>query len=107
MSGAALALVISGALIHAFWNVQAKKASGGVPFIWLFGLVSVAMLAPIAGIRIYRADAAFDAPFLVAVAASAVIHVVYSYALQRGYRSGEFSVVYPIARGVAPMLSVI
>jgi len=86
--------------------VQAKKASGGVPFIWLFGLVSVVLLAPIAIVRLDAVWGAIDAAFIVAVVASAVIHVLYSYALQRGYRSGDFSVVYPVARGVAPMLSV-
>ncbi|MGE5616301.1 MAG: EamA family transporter, partial [Bacillota bacterium] len=106
MSPIALGLVVSGALLHAFWNVHAKKASAGVPFIWLFGLVSVVMLAPIAGVRFYEIGGSIDAHVAIAIVASAVIHVVYSYALQRGYRSGDFSVVYPIARGVAPLLSV-
>ena len=107
MSPIALVLVICGALLHAYWNVQAKKASaGGIPFIWLFGLVSVTMLAPVAIVRLDATWASIDVPFLVAVAASAIIHVLYSYALQRGYRSGDFSVVYPVARGVAPLLTV-
>lgn len=106
MSPIALVLVIAGALLHAYWNVQAKKASGGVPFIWLFGLVSVVLLTPLAGVRLASTWAAIDAPFVVAVVASAAIHVLYSYALQRGYRSGEFSTVYPVARGVAPLLTV-
>jgi uncharacterized membrane protein len=106
MSATALALVVSGALLHAFWNVQAKKASGGVPFIFLFGLVSVTLLGPIAAVRMLGANASIDGSTAVAIVASAVIHVVYSYALQRGYRSGEFSVVYPVARGVAPLITV-
>jgi uncharacterized membrane protein len=106
MSGVALALIVSGALLHAFWNVQAKKASGGVPFIFLFGLVSIALLGPVALVRFLETGAAMSGPFLIAVVASAVIHVVYSWALQEGYRSGDFSVVYPVARGVAPMMSV-
>jgi len=107
VSPLAIALVVSGALLHAFWNVQAKKASsGGIPFIWLFGLVSVALLGPVAIWRLDATWASIDGPFLVAVAASAIIHVGYSYALQRGYRSGDFSVVYPVARGVEPLLTV-
>jgi len=106
MKPIALGLIVSGALLHAFWNVHAKKASGGVPFIWLFGLVSVLMLAPIAGVRLVETGGSIGGSIAIAIVASAVIHVVYSYALQRGYRSGDFSVVYPIARGVAPLLSV-
>ena len=106
MSLVALALVITGAMLHAYWNVQAKKASGGVPFIWLFGLVSVALMAPLAAWRLAATWQAIDGNFIIAVVASAVIHVLYSYALQRGYKSGDFSVVYPVARGVAPMMTV-
>jgi drug/metabolite transporter (DMT)-like permease len=106
MSLVALALVITGAMLHAYWNVQAKKASGGVPFIWLFGLVSVVLMLPLAAWRLAGSWSAIDANFVIAVVASAVIHVLYSYALQRGYRSGDFSVVYPVARGVAPMMTV-
>ena len=106
MNATATVLVVSGALLHAFWNVHAKKASGGVPFIFLFGLVSVAMTAPVAAVRLYEGGTSIDVPLAAAIVASAVIHVFYSYALQRGYRSGDFSVVYPIARGVAPLLTV-
>ena len=41
MTATPLALVITGALIHAYWNVQMKKAGGGPGFIWLFTLVAV------------------------------------------------------------------
>jgi drug/metabolite transporter (DMT)-like permease len=37
---------------------------------------------------------------------SAVLHIFYYGALQTSYRSGELSVVYPLARGSGPVLSV-
>jgi drug/metabolite transporter (DMT)-like permease len=101
-----LALVITGALIHAYWNVQMKKARGGPGFIWLFTIVSVVALLPIGGMRSLELGNWVDPRLLGAAAASAIIHVVYHNALQLGYRTGEFSTVYPVARGVAPMLTV-
>jgi drug/metabolite transporter (DMT)-like permease len=40
------------------------------------------------------------------MAGSGLLHVGYYTALQRGYRDGDLSVVYPLARGTAPVLSV-
>jgi drug/metabolite transporter (DMT)-like permease len=41
-----------------------------------------------------------------AVVATAVLHVGYSLVLQRGYQASDFSIVYPVARGTGPLLSV-
>jgi len=41
------------------------------------------------------------------IVGSAVIHIAYYFFLQRGYRLGDISLVYPIARGSGPMLSSI
>jgi drug/metabolite transporter (DMT)-like permease len=38
---------------------------------------------------------------------SAVLHVGYFISLQRGYREGDLSVVYPLARGTGPLLAAI
>jgi uncharacterized membrane protein len=107
MSLTAFALVVAGALLHAYWNVQLKRARAGPGFIWLFTLVSVAFLAPVGVYRLIEAGWWSDARFLVAAVASALVHVLYHVALQLGYRHGDFSTVYPVARGVAPMLTVV
>lgn len=36
-----------------------------------------------------------------------ILHTGYSLVLQKGYRSGDLSVVYPLARGSAPLFSTI
>lgn len=106
MTATPIILVVAGALLHAYWNVQMKKARGGPGFIWLFTLVSVVTLLPIGVVRLVETGALADMRLMGAAAASAIIHVVYHNALQLGYRTGDFSTVYPIARGVAPMLTV-
>ena len=107
MSLTAFLLVVVGALMHAYWNVQMKRARGGPGFIWLFILVAVAMLAPAGLWRLVETGWWSDTRFLMAAAASAIVHVIYHNALQLGYRHGDFSTVYPIARGVAPLMTVV
>src|SRR5204863_405255 len=76
-------------------------------FIWLFTLVAVAFLAPAGVYRLLQTDGWEDSRLLLAAAASAIVHVIYHNALQLGYRHGDFSTVYPVARGVAPMMTVV
>ena len=107
MSLTALILVLTGALCHALWNVAAKRAAGGVAFVWLYGLVSVIFAIPVAFYFWSLAPQTFDLLMWLAVSACAVIHVGYSLVLHRAYQESDFSVVYPVARGVGPMFSVL
>ena len=107
MSASALALVLAGALCHAIWNIVAKKAGGGVLFVWLFGAVSVLAAAPIACWAWLEHPQIFSHWMWFAALASGLVHVLYSLVLQKAYRVSDFAVVYPIARGTGPMLSVV
>ena len=107
MSGTALFLVLAGAFCHAVWNIVAKKASGGAPFVFLYGVVSVVAAAPIAAWAWMQHPQVFNATMWLVVVASARVHVFYSLVLQKGYRESDFAVVYPVARGTGPMLSVV
>ncbi len=106
MSTDALLLVVCGALLHALWNLCAKKAAGGLPFVWLFGLVSLLCALP-AALWAWRTQSVpLSATAWLAIAASAAVHVIYSLVLQRGYRASDFSIVYPLARGSGPLFAV-
>jgi drug/metabolite transporter (DMT)-like permease len=107
VSGFALSLVLAGAVCHALWNIVAKKARGGAAFVFLYGLVGVAAAVPVAGWIWVRQPQYFTAAMWIAVAGSALIHVFYSLVLQKAYREADFAVVYPVARGTGPMLSVL
>jgi hypothetical protein len=48
MTPLALAIVLVAAFTHATWNLAAKKSGGGLPFVWLTGLLSVCFYAPLA-----------------------------------------------------------
>lgn len=107
MPPSALVLVVVGALLHASWNAVAKKAAGGAAFVFLYGCVSLLASAPFLLAAWWRQPQALGAAAWTAVAASAALHVVYSLVLQKGYAASDFSVVYPVARGSGPLLTVV
>jgi len=107
MNSEALALVVTGAFLHAVWNLFAKKASGGVPFVWLYGLVSLICAAPVGFFVWFHNPQPFTVQVWMVILASAAIHVLYAIVLQKGYQESDFSIVYPLARGTGPLFSVI
>ena len=107
MSATALTLVLAGAICHACWNIVAKKAGGGLAFVWLFGLVSVVAAIPIVYWTWTAHPQTFSRSMWFAALGSGLVHVVYSLVLQKAYRESDFAVVYPVARGSGPMFSVV
>lgn len=105
MSATALLLVLAAAFAHATWNFAAKRAGGGLPFVWLTGLISFSFYVP--AVAAYAAWRPLTLPpgALLVIAGSGVIKTAYALLLQRGYRHGDFSLVYPLARGTGPLLS--
>lgn len=104
MSIWAFILVMTSAIFHATWNFLAKKSSGGTSFVWLYTVSSVVIYSPaVLGIILWT-EITFGWMELGFIAASAVLHLLYAVTLQKGYRIGDFSLIYPIARGIGPML---
>lgn len=105
MTAFSVALILVAAVIHASWNVLAKRASGGAPFVWLYGVVAAVVYLPVAAWLLVRdADALTPRSFALA-AVSGALHLAYALALQRGYQVADLTVVYPVARGFGPLLS--
>ncbi|MDQ6832773.1 MAG: DMT family transporter [Chloroflexota bacterium] len=105
MTVLALSLVLSSAVLHATWNLFAKRAGGGAAFVWLFNALSALIYAPFA-LGAFLVQRPHIGPVEIAfMAGSTVLHTVYFLTLQRGYRVGDLSLVYPIARGTGPALS--
>jgi drug/metabolite transporter (DMT)-like permease len=106
VSAAVLGLVLVAAMLHATWNVLAKRASGGIPFIWLSFLMSIVLYTPVAIAVAIVTHAHFGPVQIAFMAGNGALHLVYFVTLQRGYRSGDLSVVYPLARGTGPLITV-
>lgn len=105
MSPTIFALVVLAAFIHAFWNILLKRVQGGLSFTWFVSILQTAVFAPWIIWVIYMEKPALGPVEWLFIAGSAVIHIAYYYFLQWGYRIGDISLVYPIARGSGPMVS--
>ena len=99
MSGGALALALGAAFLHALWNVLLAGSRDSVAAVGALLVFGALLLAPAALVTGGVSTAAL--PF---VAASAALELGYFVLLARAYRDGELGVVYPVARGSAPVL---
>jgi drug/metabolite transporter (DMT)-like permease len=76
-------------------------------FVWLYQSVSAVLCLPVAVGAWALSDVRPNWDWLLGIVVSAVLHVAYGLALQRGYGAGDMSIVYPVARGSGPLLSVL
>jgi drug/metabolite transporter (DMT)-like permease len=98
----ALALALAAAALHAGWNLLIARAGdpeGAGAAAQLFAAVVFAPLA--------AATWHVEAAALPYIAASTAAEVAYFTLLAAAYRRSEMSLVYPIARGLAPVLVLI
>jgi drug/metabolite transporter (DMT)-like permease len=105
MTGLALALVLASAITHATWNLLAKRAGGGLTFTWLSLAISIVLQIPLVLTLIAVQRPAVGAVELTFMLGSALLHLVYFWLLGQGYRFGDLSLVYPLARGTGPLLA--
>ena len=95
----ALALVLAAGILHASWNLILKRASERLIVAAWAMLLGAVVFVP-ALLPAWPPPAAVW-PF---VGASAVVYVAYYACLARAYGDGDFSLIYPIARGTAPAM---
>ena len=107
MTAFALSLVLAAAFIHASWNYFLKRSGGGIVFVWLFATLSALIYAPLAALVIWWQQPEFGWVHFGLMFASAALHTAYYLLLDRGYRSGDLSVVYPLARGTGPLITIL
>jgi len=107
MTSFALALLLIAAVLHATWNYWAKRAGGGLPFVYVVSLMIVAGYVPVISVYCFWKPPALSWTAASVVFVSGCLKTSYSLYLQRGYRNGDFSLIYPLARGTGPLLSTI
>ena len=99
MSTDALMLTLCAAVMHASWNAIVKV---GIDRAVVLGLIAFAHTA-VGAVMIAVAGIPDPAswPFILA---STLLHYGYYVCLHHAYRVGDLSQVYPLARGLAPLL---
>jgi drug/metabolite transporter (DMT)-like permease len=95
----ALALALAAALVHALWNLLTVRARDVQVAVGVALAVGAAAFAPVAVLR-WEIDAAV-APYAVA---SVALELAYLALLATAYTRAPMSVVYPVARGAAPVI---
>jgi drug/metabolite transporter (DMT)-like permease len=92
-------LVLFSAFLHATWNAFLHTSGDrtmqlglmAFPYLVVSGLALLFLPPPLAASWPY-------------IAASSALQIGYCVALAKAYRSGDFSQIYPIARGLSPLL---
>lgn len=101
----AFALVLLGAVIHAGWNIVAKKANGDTRFTFFNAIIMAVIWSPLVIWLGWDVVPTWGLTEWGLMAASGFVHWVYFVCLLTGYRKSDLTVVYPLARGSAPLLS--
>jgi drug/metabolite transporter (DMT)-like permease len=107
MNALALVLVLGAAFGHATWNLLIKQAGGGASFVWIYCTVSAVVYAPLMLLALFYSPHHLGMIGLTFVLGSAFIHVGYFVLLQRGYRVGDLSLLYPLARGSGALIATV
>ncbi|MDO8485543.1 MAG: hypothetical protein Q7S35_11455, partial [Candidatus Limnocylindrales bacterium] len=103
-----IGLVALSGVLHVAWNVRLKTAGDPLRAATIGMLAASVGIVP-AGVAVWWASGAPALPFegIALGVASGVVEAVYFIFLAAAYRRGDLSVVYPIARGTAPLLAVV
>lgn len=105
MSLQAFALILLAGLVHAGWNIAAKKAGGDSRFAFFTSALMMVVWAPLGWWLGRDAVVQWSPREWGFIVASGLLHVAYYVILLRGYRRADLTVVYPLARGSGPLLS--
>jgi drug/metabolite transporter (DMT)-like permease len=98
----ATVLALAAAVLHAGWNLVAKRA--GDPFVALWGQF---LFAGVIGAVVLAVGGGVPAGAWTWALVSALVHIPYIVGLGWAYRHGDFSLAYPIARGGGALLAAI
>ena len=99
MTGAVFAAVLLAAFLHAAWNAVVK--GGGDKWLSMAALVSGHAIPAAVALAFVPAPAPESWPW---IGLSMALHFGYQWFLLTAYRLGDFTRVYPLARGSAPLI---
>ena len=98
----ALVFALAAAVLHAFWNLLLAREQDVECATAVALVAAVVVFAPVTALT-WRVDPRVW-PF---IAVTSVLQLVYFALLATAYRRSELSVVYPLARGLAPVIVLV
>ncbi len=99
---ASIVLVTLSGLVHAVWNLWAKRSESPLVFLWSFQWVAVAVYGPFGAFSLAANPP--PAAGLLWLLLTVALHGAYVLLLARSYAMTDFSQSYPLQRGVPPLL---
>ncbi len=97
-----LTVILIAAVLHASWNAFIKNKGNGFAKMTILATIISIIVAPFTFV--------VGVPPLetcMYLGVSIIAHTMYMHSLTRAYKNEDFSVAYPFARGLAPLLTVI
>jgi drug/metabolite transporter (DMT)-like permease len=94
--------VLLAALLHASWNAMIK--GGGDVLLGTAAIIVGASVVALPFVFVVPLPDPASWPY---IAGSLATHLVYYFCMINAYRSGELSLVYPLMRGVAPLVTAL
>jgi multidrug transporter EmrE-like cation transporter len=102
-----IGLVAASAVLHVAWNVRIKTAGDPLHAATIGQVAAAAVIVPAGAVAWWLTGArALPTEGVALGLVSGVVEAVYFVLLSAAYRRGGLSVVYPIARGTAPLVAV-
>jgi drug/metabolite transporter (DMT)-like permease len=99
-------LVFFSAAIHVFWNTSVKTSRDKVSFVWLTAVAATAVLAPVFVVARIVQPGPLSWEVVALAALSGLCEAAYIIPLFLAYDRADLSVVYPLSRGVAPLVTL-
>lgn len=97
-----IAVVLGAAFLHATWNAMTKGRQGSDPLIGATVIAAGAAIAAAAMLAAFGMPQPASYPYVVA---SGIVHVGYFILLGLSYRLADYSAIYPLMRGTAPLIT--
>lgn len=98
-------MVLISAALHGYWNLLVKKASNKVLFSYLYVTGAILTYTPLFVYLLPRARIPWQG--WLCILGTGSVYCLYFLLLARSYSYGDLSHVYPIARGLAPVLTLV
>jgi drug/metabolite transporter (DMT)-like permease len=103
VTSTAIVLVAGAAAIHAVWNLLAKRGEDKLAFIWWTAVVGTVLLLP--PVVLAGAPPRWTPLLVLQTTLAGLLRAAYFVSLSAAHARGDLSLVYPLARGIAPVLA--
>ena len=97
-----LVILIIAAILHASWNAFVKDQNNGLVTVTIISSTMALLVLPlifVVGLP--------SSEIWIYLLISVVAHTLYLHAMTRAYSLYDFSIAYPFARGLAPLITVL